>query len=45
MAGNTEKRAKLDTYTVGIGIWQKKEETLKILENEECTLYDLEYGK
>ena len=29
-------------HTVGHGV---QSETLKMLENEKCTLYDLEYGK
>ena len=29
-------------YTEGPGIWQ---ETLKNMENERCTLQELEYGK
>ena len=29
-------------HTVGPGLWI---ENLKMLENEKCTLYDLEYGE
>jgi len=34
-----EKGEKLEMHTVGPGIWRG---TLKNLENEKCTLYDLE---
>ena len=42
MVRNTEKRGKGDTNTVSPGIWR---ENLNIMENENCTLQDLEYGK
>ena len=42
MARNTEKREKWEIHPVGLGLWI---ETLKMLENEKCTLYDLEYGE
>ena len=31
-------------HTVGLEIWQKKK-TLKNVDNEKCTIYDLEYDK
>ena len=39
MAGNTEKRGKREMHTVGPGIW---EDILRIVKNEQCTLYDLD---
>ena len=42
MARNTEKREKFKMHTVGPGILKKK---LKNVDNEKCTLYDLEYSK
>ena len=37
-----EKRGKWEMYPLGPGIWQ---ETLKNVENEKCSLWDLEYGE
>jgi hypothetical protein len=37
MAKNTEKREKLDTHSVGPGIWKKKKKTLTNEEFEEQT--------
>ena len=42
MAKNTEKRGKWETHTVRPGL---SCETLKKVQNEKCTLFDLEYGK
>ena len=42
MAKKTEKRGKLDTNSVGPGV---RQETLKKVEKEKCTLKDLEYGE
>jgi len=35
MVRNAQKRGKREMHTVGPGIWR---ETLKIMENEKCTL-------
>ena len=42
MARNTEKRGKCEMHTLGPGIWR---ETLKNVENEKCSLQDVDYGK
>ena len=42
MVRNAQKRRKREMHTVGPGIWR---ETLKIMENEKCTLQNLEYGR
>ena len=42
MVRNAQKRGKREMHTVGPGIWR---ETLKIMENEKCTLQNLEYGR
>jgi hypothetical protein len=42
MVRNTEKWAKLETHTIGPGIWQ---ETLKNVKYEKYTLSDLDYGE
>ena len=36
------KNMENETHTVGPGIWQ---ESLKNVENDKCTLQDLEYGE
>ena len=41
MARNIEKRAKRETHTVGPGLCQR---TVKYVQNEKCTIQDLEYG-
>ena len=38
----TENRGKLETHTVGPGIWV---ETLKNVKNDNCTLQDLDFGE
>ena len=42
MMRNTEKRAKVETNTIGPGIWQ---ETVEKFKYEKYTLQDLDYGK
>ena len=42
MARNTQKGEKWETNPVRPGIWQ---ETMKKVQNEKCTLYNLEYGE
>ena len=42
MARNTEKRGKCELHTLGPGTWR---ETLKNVENEKCSLQDVDYGK
>ena len=42
MAKNTEKRGKWETHTVISALWC---ETVKKVQNEKFTLFDLEYGK
>ena len=42
MANKLKNLVKLEMNTVGHGMWQK---TLKIVENENCTLQDLEIGE
>ena len=37
-----EKSGKLETHTVGPGIWV---ETLKNVKNDNCTLQDLDFGE
>ena len=42
MAKNTEKHGKWETHTVTSALWC---ETVKKVQNEKWTLFDLEYGK
>ena len=41
MARNTEKRGKCELHTLGPGTWR---ETLKKVEKQKRTLWDLDYG-
>ena len=42
MARNTEKHAKLETHTVGPGIWLAN---VKRVKNEKYTVQDMDYGE
>ena len=44
MARKLKNVEKCETHTVGPGKWQKKK-TLKNVENETQTVYELEYGE